>query len=74
MDISSLARFNKGYKFLLTCIDVFVKFAWVVPFKNKTAESLVNSFQSILDTGKFPEKLQIDKETEFLNRNFHSLR
>ena len=31
VDISSLARFNKGYKFLLTCIDVFSKFAWVVP-------------------------------------------
>ena len=49
VDISSLARFNKGYKFLLTCIDVFSKFARVVPLKNKTGESLVNGFQSILD-------------------------
>ena len=72
MDISSLARFNKGYKFLLTCIDVFSKFAWVVPLKNKTGESLVNGFQSILDLGRSPEKLQTDKETEFLNRNFQS--
>ena len=44
VDISSLARFNKGYKFLLTCIDVFSKFAWVVPLKNKTDESLFNGF------------------------------
>ena len=72
MDISSLARFNKGYKFLLTCIDVFSKFAWVVPLKNKTGESLVNGFQSILDLGRSPEKLQTDKGTEFLNRNFQS--
>ena len=35
VDISSLARFNKGYKFLLTCIDVFSKFAWVVPLKTR---------------------------------------
>ena len=35
VNISSLARFNKGYKFLLTCIDVFSKFAWVIPLKNK---------------------------------------
>ena len=70
VDISSLARFNKGYKFLLTCIDVFSKFAWVVPLKNKTGESLVNGFQSILDLGRSPEKLQTDKGTEFLNRNF----
>ena len=54
VDISSLARFNKGYKFLLTCIDVFSKFAWVVPLKNKTGESLVNDFQIILDTGRSP--------------------
>ena len=58
VDISSLARFNKGYKFLLTCIDVFSIFAWVVPLKNKSGESLVNGFQSILDLGRSPEKLK----------------
>ena len=73
VDVSFLARFNKGYKFLLTCIDVFSKFAWVLPLKNKTGESLVNGFQSILDLGRSPEKLQTDKGTEFLNRNFQSL-
>ena len=71
--MSSLARFNKGYKVLLTCIDVFSKFAWVVPLKNKTGEYLVNGFQSILDLGRSPEILQTDKGTEFLNRNFQSL-
>ena len=71
--MSSLARFNKEYKFLLTCIDVFSKSAWVVPLKNKAGESLVNGFQSILDLGRSPEKLQTDKGTEFLNPNFQSL-
>ena len=71
--MSSLARFNKEYKFLLTCIDVFSRFARVVPLKKKEAESLVNGFQSILDLGRSPEKLQTDKRTEFLNRNFQSL-
>ena len=72
VDVSSLARFNKGYKLLLTCIDVFSKFAWVVPLKNKTGESLLNDFQSILDLGRSAEKLQTDKGTEFLNHNFQS--
>ena len=72
VDISSLARFKKGYKFLLTCIDLFFKFAWVVPLKNKSGQSLVNGFQSILDLGRSPEKLKTDKGTEFLNRNFQS--
>ena len=73
VDVSSLARFNNGYEFLLTYIDVFSKFAWVVPLKNKSGETLVNGFQSILDLGRSPEKLQTDKGTEFLNRNFQSL-
>ena len=73
VDTSSLARFNKGYKFLLTCIDVFSTFAWVVPLKNKSGETLVNSFQSILDLSRSPRKLQTDKGTEFLNHNFQSL-
>ena len=53
-------------------MDVFSKFAWVVPLKNKSGEALVNGFQSILDLGRSPEKLQTDKGTEFLNRNFQS--
>ena len=69
VDISSLARFNKGCKFLFTCIDVFSKFAWVLPLKNKSGESPDNGFQSFLDLGRSPEKLQTDKGTEFLNRN-----
>ena len=73
VDISSLVRFNKGYKFLLTCIDVFSKFAWVVPLKNKLGETLVNGFQSILDLNfRSTGKLQTDKGNEFLNRNFQS--
>ena len=67
-----MACFNKGYKFLLTCIDVFLKFAWVIPLNNKSGESLVNGFQSMLNTGRSPEKLQTDKGTEFLNCNFQS--
>ena len=70
--MSSLAHFNKGNKFLLTCMDVFSRFAWVVPLKNKTGESLVNGFQRVLGTGRSPKKLQTDKGTEFLNRNFQS--
>ena len=51
----------------------FSRFAWVVPLKNKSGETLVNGFQSILDLGRSPEKLQTDKGTEFLNSNFQSL-
>ena len=68
IDVSRLSRHNRGTKFLLTCIDVFSKKAWVEPLKDKTATSLVNAFESIQHS--LPKKLQTDKGTEFLNRKF----
>jgi hypothetical protein len=36
VDLSSISKYNEGYKFLLTVIDVFSKVAWVIPLKNKS--------------------------------------
>lgn len=33
IDVSTISRFNDDHKFILTCIDVFSKYAWVVPIK-----------------------------------------
>ena len=43
-----ISKFNKGYRFLLCIIDIFSKYAWVVPLKDKKGVSIVNAFQSIL--------------------------
>ena len=40
-DMQSMQKFNDGYRYLLVCIDVLSKYAWVVPLKNKTGPSLV---------------------------------
>ena len=40
-----ISKFNKGFKSLLCVIDVFSKYAWVVPLKNKKGASIVNAFQ-----------------------------
>ena len=68
IDVSRLSRHNQGNKFLLTCIDVFSKKAWVVPLKNKSGTSLVAAFKSIQHP--LPKTLQTDKGTEFLNYTF----
>ena len=70
VDVQNLSRFNKGYKYLLTCIDIFSKYAWVVPLKTKQGQELVKAFQTILSSGRKPNKLQTDQGTEFLNRVF----
>ena len=66
VDVSKLSKHNTGIKFLLTCIDVFSRKAWVVPLKDKTGSTLLAAFQSISDS--LPERIQTDKGTEFLNR------
>ena len=68
IDVSRLSRYNRGFKFLLTCIDVFSKQAWVVPLKDKTGTTLVNAFESI--RSPLPQTLQTDKGSEFTNRKF----
>ena len=47
-DVQLLSKFNKGFRFLLCVIDIFSKYAWVIPLKDKNGISIVNAFQIIL--------------------------
>ena len=44
-----ITKFNKEFRFLLCVIDIFSKYAWVVPLKDKKGISIANAFQKILD-------------------------
>ena len=68
-DLTSLAAHNDGFKFLLTCIDCFSRYAWVIPIKNKRASTVTEAFASILEHRK-PTFLQSDKGSEFVNSTF----
>ena len=70
VDVQRLSKSNKGYKHILTCIDVLSKYAWAIPLKNKTGTSLINAFKKIFKDKRKPEKLQTDKGTEFTNKLF----
>jgi transposase InsO family protein len=69
-DLSNLQKQNDGFKFILTCIDVFSKYAWAIPLKNKTSSAVTAAFDIILKNGRKPFRLQTDKGTEFLNKDF----
>ena len=73
VDVSRIKQHNRGYTFLLTCIDVLSKYAWVVPIKNKTSASLVQAFKTILRSGRKCLRLQTDKGLEFTNRPMQQL-
>ena len=66
-----ISKFNKGFRFLLCVIDIFSKYVWVVPLKDKKGVSIVDAFQKILDdSNRKPNKIWVDKESEFYNNSF----
>ena len=63
-----LSTYNKGVRFLLCVIDIFSKYAWVVPLKDKKGVSIFAAFQSILkQSNRKPNKIWMDKDSEFYN-------
>ena len=44
-----ISNFNKGIRFLLSVIDIFSKYAWVIPLKDEKGITITNDFQKILD-------------------------
>ena len=48
-DMQLLSKFNKGFRFLLYVVDIFSKYAWVIPLKDKKGISIANGFQKMLD-------------------------
>ena len=63
-----LSKYNKEIRFLLCVIDIFSKYAWVVPLKDKKGISIVKAFQSILkQSNRKPNKIWVDKGSEFYN-------
>ena len=70
--MQSLSKYNKGIKYLLCTIDLFSKYAWVVPIKDKKGTSIVNAFKKIILKGRTPNKIWIDQGSEFYNtfKNF----
>ena len=69
VDLQKLAKYNKGYKYLLTVIDVLSKFAWVEPLKSKSATVMVEALQRLWTRlgDRLPEKVQTDSGGEFYN-------
>ena len=68
-DLTKYADDNDGYKFILTCIDVFSKKAHAFPLKNKAAVSICDAMRDML-TNNPPQKIEFDQGTEFYNHRF----
>ncbi|CAB3977268.1 uncharacterized transposon-derived [Paramuricea clavata] len=65
-DLNNIANFNNQYRYLLVCVDIYSRYAFVRPLKTKTARNVANKFEDILIKEKeIPLKIQSDEGTEF---------
>ena len=70
-DMQLISKYNKGIKYLLCVIDLFSKYAWIVPLKDKKGATIPNAFQKNLDSSKRkPNKIWVDQGSDFYNNNF----
>ena len=66
-------KFNKGFRFLLCVIDIYIKYAWVIPLKDEKEIMVTNAFQKFLDESNHkPNKIWADKFSEFYKRSMES--
>ena len=70
-DMQSLSRKNKGIKYLLCVIDLYSKYAFVIPLKDKKGISIVNAFNKIIkQSNRKPNIIWVDQGGEFYNNVF----
>ena len=70
-DMQSLSRKNEGIKYLLCAIDLHVKYAFVIPLKDKKGISIVNAFNKIIkQSNRKPNKIWVDQGGELYNNVF----
>ena len=61
-DMQLVNKFNKGVRFLLCVIDIYSKYASVIPVKDKKGITITTVFQKVLnESNRKPKKLRVDK-------------
>ena len=72
-DVALIAKQNKGYRFILTVIDIFSRYAWARPLKTKRGVEVAAAFHDIFQEGRIPKRIQTDQGKEFENREVAKL-
>ena len=72
-DMQLISKFNKGFRFSSCVIDIYSKYAWVIPLKDKKGITIINAFKNVLkESNCKPNKIWVDKGSEFYNRSIKS--
>jgi hypothetical protein len=69
VEMQEWSKQNKGYRYMLNVIDIFSKYAWSIPLKDKTGLSILDGFKQIVkESERIPKKLWVDEGKEFYNK------
>ena len=75
IEVINIAKYNLGYPYLLTVVDVFSKYTWVEPVKKETGQAMTDALEKILKRGGGRKRinLETDDGKEFYNKTFQAL-
>lgn len=73
MDMTKFKKENDGVQYVLLVIDIFSKYLWMQPLKDKKGPTTARAFESILSEGRQPTKLRTDKGQEFRSKAFNTV-
>ena len=72
IDMQAFSKDNNAIKYLLTVIDIFSKFVWIIPLKQKTGQEVANAFSRNIKERR-PSKMWVDKGLKFYNKDVQKL-
>jgi N-acyl-L-homoserine lactone synthetase len=64
-DLNELSGYNNQYRYILVCVDVGTRYAFVKLLKTKSAKNVSVKFEEIIRENAPPKKIQADEGTEF---------
>ena len=70
--MKAFSKYNQGYNFILVVIDIFSKYGWAIPLKNKEGKTVAEALKTIFEERK-PAKMWVDKGKEFYNKDVKDL-
>ena len=67
VDMQAFSKSNRGFRYLLNVVDIFSKYGWMLPLKDKTGKSVADALKEIF-THRKPQKLWVAKGREVNNK------
>ena len=72
-EMQQFSKWNKDYRYLLMVSDLFFKYGWIVPLKDKKGGTATEAFKTIFKEGCKPQYLWADKGKEYFNKHMEEL-